>query len=312
MKKCPNCGALMKSDVNFCTKCGTDLRDISNAQINQGSLQQVSSSQLKPNTAMQDSTQQNPNHDKQQATYGQANQIPRQDFAEQTSSRQEQTAGQYQDVNAERKEKLHNYWQWCIESWKHPFSDFAGENWYGWATLLAEDIVLVLGIYLGMKSLANRYNVGAFGLGNTVSGIAFNTTIGLLFFSVLFQVIVIGGYYVSYLFIYGKGRKILDFVNCGVRNSNLNLILTVLIFVFMLMGSGNGSLAILLFLISIANLFMGFQVTTLSENLNPVRDKMYGYIISFFIIVIALMILISFIYNSAYNSVLNQLFSSFR
>lgn len=31
MKKCPNCGALMKSNVNFCTKCGADLRQIDNS-----------------------------------------------------------------------------------------------------------------------------------------------------------------------------------------------------------------------------------------------------------------------------------------
>ena len=41
MKKCPNCGALMEADVNFCTKCGTDLRNINNTQANK--------SELKPN-----------------------------------------------------------------------------------------------------------------------------------------------------------------------------------------------------------------------------------------------------------------------
>lgn len=28
MKKCPNCGSEMESDVNFCTVCGTDIRNI--------------------------------------------------------------------------------------------------------------------------------------------------------------------------------------------------------------------------------------------------------------------------------------------
>lgn len=28
MKTCPNCGAKMEADVNFCTSCGTDIRNI--------------------------------------------------------------------------------------------------------------------------------------------------------------------------------------------------------------------------------------------------------------------------------------------
>ena len=28
MKKCPNCGSQMENDVNFCTVCGTDIRNV--------------------------------------------------------------------------------------------------------------------------------------------------------------------------------------------------------------------------------------------------------------------------------------------
>lgn len=28
MKTCPNCGAKMEADVNFCTSCGTDIRNV--------------------------------------------------------------------------------------------------------------------------------------------------------------------------------------------------------------------------------------------------------------------------------------------
>ena len=31
VKKCPNCGSEMEADVNFCTVCGTDLRNVSAA-----------------------------------------------------------------------------------------------------------------------------------------------------------------------------------------------------------------------------------------------------------------------------------------
>lgn len=28
MKTCPNCGSKMESNVNFCTNCGTDIRNV--------------------------------------------------------------------------------------------------------------------------------------------------------------------------------------------------------------------------------------------------------------------------------------------
>lgn len=27
-----------------------------------------------------------------------------------------------------------NYWQWLVQSWKHPFGQQNGESWYGWVT----------------------------------------------------------------------------------------------------------------------------------------------------------------------------------
>lgn len=323
MKKCPNCGALMEADVNFCTKCGTDLRNINNTQANKSELKPNVNPPIIPEKNESEHMKQSATPNEQQSISDQASQTesqfaepritpqPPQYNSQPTYSNQGQTNNQYQTSNSERKEKFNNYWQWCVASWKRPFSELTGESWYGWVTILAEDIVLVLGIYFGMKAVANSYGASAFGLGDTVSGIAFNATIALLFFSVLFEVIVIGGYYAAYRFIYGHGKNLLEFVNSGVHSSNLNLILTVLTFIIMLLGSSNGSMAGLLFLLIIANFFMGFQVTTLGENLKPVRDKMYGYIISFFIIIIALIILFSLIYSSAYDSLMNQLFSAF-
>ncbi|RMC55625.1 zinc ribbon domain-containing protein [Lactobacillus sp. ESL0261] len=323
MKKCPNCGALMEADVNFCTKCGTDLRNINNAQANKSELkpnvnspiipERIEPEHIKQSTTLNDQQSTSERNSQIESQFAQAKATPPkpQNYVQPAVSNQEQANNQYQTSSSARKEKFNNYWQWCVASWKRPFSELTGESWYGWVTILAEDIVLVLGIYFGMKAVANRYGASTFGLGDTVSGIAFNSTIALLFFSVLFEVIVIGGYYAAYRFIYGHGKNLLEFVNSGVHCSNLNLILSVLTFVIMLLGSSNDSMAALLFLLIIANFFMGFQVTTLGENLKPVHDKMYGYIISFFIIIIALIILFSLIYSSAYDSLMNQLFSAF-
>lgn len=52
---------------------------------------------------------------------------------------------------------------------------------------------------------------------------------------------------------------------------------------------------------------MGFQVSALGDNKEPIRDKMYGYLISFGVIVVALIILFSILYESIGQAILNDL-----
>ena len=35
MKTCPNCGSKMKVDINFCTFCGSDIRNVLLDQVTQ-------------------------------------------------------------------------------------------------------------------------------------------------------------------------------------------------------------------------------------------------------------------------------------
>lgn len=285
MKKCPNCGALMQSNVNFCTKCGTDLRQVNNSPKEDNPKKQVrhADSQKEGEQQEQRSSAQN-----EQETNFQQTMPP---VKAQTAN----TASQGNTL-------VQNYWQWCVNSWKYPFSAAVSENWYGLVTILVDDLLIIFGFYFCIKSLANSYSVGGI-----VSNFAFSGVISLLFFSLLFEAIIIGGYYAGHYFIYGKTEGLLAFINRGVHASNLNLIFSLLVFVFLIMGSNNGSfVSVLLFLI-FAIFLMGFQVSALGDNKEPIRDKMYGYLISFGVIVVALIILFSILYESIGQAILNDL-----
>lgn len=330
MKKCPNCGALMNSNVNFCTKCGTDLRNVSNVQANSSTTGNGATFQAKAPENVQADDKDNFNktnsqkmpHDEinqAQSSLDQAqidqtsaqNQTQtnwaqyRQAQESQTEQPLQSNSVQTTNVNSQSKAQFQNYWQWCVSSWKHPFSETGAENWYGWVTLLIDDLFIILGIYFWMKSAISGY-----AFSNALSGIAFNSVLGLLLFSIVFEAIVIGGNYIAQLFIYGKGEKILNFVNRGVHASNLNLLLSLLTFIFLVLGSNNGSLAVIFIFFIVIIFFMGFQAITLGDSRVPIRDKMYGYLIAFAIIFVGLMILSSILYNTTYQAILNQLFAT--
>lgn len=111
MKKCPQCGAIMDKDVNFCTSCGYDLRNISVQKE-----ETVSTTEVKNSPKIE---------------------------AEQTKS--ELPVGN--NTNNSKGQYL-SYWQWCIDSWRNPGTSSVNvANWYGWLTILIKDALIVLGLY---------------------------------------------------------------------------------------------------------------------------------------------------------------------
>ncbi|RMC50946.1 zinc ribbon domain-containing protein [Lactobacillus sp. ESL0228] len=261
MKKCPNCGALMEEDVNFCTKCGQDLATIATE-------------------------------------------------VKQEASNQTQVV-QKESIDSQFK----RYWQWCTESWKHPAtSTVEAEQWYGYLTLIIEDILLVLSLYYFAKSiLADAMGIAGHMGVNTgnLSGvdIPFNVVLTALLFIIVFQVIVIGSHYLAYKFIYDRQPKLFDFVNRGVHASNFNLIFVTLFFLLMLMGLNSIRFATILLVLIIALFFMGQQVILLADK-DAKRDRIYGFLIAFGIIFVCMMVLNSIIYNSVLHTVINEAFSA--
>ncbi|MBA1393289.1 zinc-ribbon domain-containing protein, partial [Lactobacillus sp. XV13L] len=218
MKKCPNCGASMKGDVNFCTSCGMDLRNVIAQQTAQQEVQQTVKAQPEiSNTA---------------------------------------------EAN-ESNGQISSYWQWCVESWQHPAQNIVpAESWYGWATILITDLLIVLGLYYCANSvintvvdLANRYG------GNTRGWDQFNVSFGVVLevfiIILLFEAIAIGGYYLAYKFIYDVQPRLLEFVNRGVHASNLNLIFAALFFLVTLMGINSIKLALILLMVILSLFFVG-------------------------------------------------------
>lgn len=115
MKECPNCHAEMGADVNFCTNCGTDLR-------------QVAVSEEKPAPAAPE---------------------PKAAPVQEAEVKAEgQASSQVENV-------LSTYWQWLLHAWKKPAEAVAAENWYGLTTLILEDLFFILAGLTGMNKLAS-------------------------------------------------------------------------------------------------------------------------------------------------------------
>lgn len=160
MKKCPNCGALMQSNVNFCTKCGTDLRQVNNSPKEDNRKKQVRHADSQTGG-------------EQQEQRGSAQNEQETNFQQTMPPVKAQTANTASQGNT----LVQNYWQWCVNSWKYPFSAAVSENWYGLVTILVDDLLIIFGFYFCLKSLANSYSVGGI-----VSNFAFSGVISLLFF----------------------------------------------------------------------------------------------------------------------------------
>ncbi|WEV37138.1 zinc ribbon domain-containing protein [Lactobacillus sp. ESL0677] len=250
MKKCPNCGALMNADVNFCTNCGADIRQVAQKQINRADIQ-----------------------------------------AE--INRSQGTAGRTTQHNSD--DQLQKYWHWFVKSWQHPFSEQESVNWYGAVTLLIEDLIFVLGLYIGMSGISSQYVNGQ--QLPVFTGISFGTALEVLFFVMLLEVAYAGAMYLAYLFIYGQRRSFISFCNHAVQASNLNIILIVAAFIFMMLGMGGKIFAVMLCSICFAIFADAFQVALLGDP-DPVRDKMYGFLIALFASFIVGLIWSVVVYNT--------------
>lgn len=272
MKKCPNCGALMENGVNFCTKCGSDLRSI---------------------TLEKD--------------------------PEQATTATEKTAPVAAEVNQQHVNSgsyLQNYWEWLVESWKRPAdSNLTAQSWYGWLTILIEDVLFVTGLYFFAKSvitgaigLVNHFGVDTRGWGNF--DIYFSIVFRVFLIILIFQVIVIASHFAAYKFIYDEQVHLLDFVNRGVHASNLNLILTVIFFLLMVLGLNSIRFTLFLVLLLFVLFFIGQEVALLAND-GARRDKAYGALLAFGIIFVCSLIMNSLIYNSVLRSVFNQIISGF-
>ncbi|WEV71015.1 zinc ribbon domain-containing protein [Lactobacillus sp. ESL0785] len=256
MKKCPECGAMLNVDVNFCTNCGADVRQVLQVEVNRSDIQ-TEIKRIQENADNQDSSDQ-----------------------------------------------LQQYWQWLVISWQHPFKEQVSVSWYGLVTLLIEDFLLALGLYIGTSNISNQYINGQ--QLPVFTGISLGTTFEIFFFVLLFEAAFAGTIYLVYLFIYGQRRSFISVFNHALQASNLNIILMLAAFIFMMLGIGGKVFAIMLCAVCF-NIFVGAFVVVLLGDPNPVRDKMYGFMIA----VVASFIVSAIWGTIVYNTIVLQVLSYF-
>ncbi|MFR4968150.1 MAG: DUF6574 domain-containing protein [Lactobacillus kalixensis] len=295
MKTCPNCGFKMEPNVNFCTNCGADLRKVQLDSATQSShpVESIQSSESVLNSESQ--------------------------VTQKDSVVGSMTRSQYQEDTKEKaqselkpnlvSEKAVNMWQWFVNSWKKPFAEQSAEKWYGWGTLLVENILLILGLYICI----NKYTQEQLGNYGDEAGAAVQSTISSFSTSVLFELFLyfvltiaamIAAAYYAHKFIYGQTENVFDFINRIVSCGNIAAILYVVSFLCLIIGSED-TLKLGLPLIGIAMLIFTLSVYTVvvGDNAPAVQDKFYGLLIVVIAQTLVIFILGKIFGNAVYNQI---------
>lgn len=197
MKECPNCHAEMGADVNFCTNCGTDLR-------------QVAVSEEKPAPAAPE---------------------PKAAPVQEAEVKAEgQASGQAVNV-------LSTYWQWLLDAWKKPTEVVAAEKWYGLTTLILEDLFFILAVLTGMNKLASSLIASFPYLSSIIPELKSSAFSYVVISVVLGQVVVLAINYFAMKRFAKSEFDFFGYLNRYAHLSAYSLILNVLFWLFALTGS---------------------------------------------------------------------------
>ena len=274
MKTCPNCGSKMDVDVNFCTNCGTDIRNVPVDST-------MNSQEVKPEPEVQPEQPVMQTRREQKSANRSETNNSVQNNSVQPAQPAQQTSNIQQPAFDSEAVKAHaaNMWQWFVTSWKHPFADQNGERWYGWVTLLVEDVLIGLGLFIGEQRATGAVD-SMLGNSNLMSGSAnftFGTVIEIILFLALAEAAWILAAHLTYKVIYGKSKDFLELTNHVVQTSNLSAIFIVVYFVFMaLMGPAGIVISTIMLWLAAIFFSMALTVVVLGDQ-NPIHDKFYGY-----------------------------------
>lgn len=261
MKTCPNCGSKMDPSVNFCTNCGADIRNVpldsKSSEVKAQASDPTQEVQVEQNTV--------PSRRSQKVDENTQN-----DNDSSISSRFSKAVHEFD---------ARNMWNWFVNSWKHPFAEQKAEKWYGWVTLLIEDLLFCLGLIIIEYRTVDHFNSPL--ISNSMNILkfynsSFKVVIELLFFIILTQIAWIGAAYLSYKIIYNKDKDLMEFTNRVVQTSNLSAIFMVIYFIFMVIP--NVGISATMIILTIIFFIMALTVVILGEP-NPVHDKFYGYLL---------------------------------
>lgn len=270
MKECPNCHAEMGANVNFCTNCGTDLR-------------QVAVSEEKPAPAVPE-PKAAPVQEAEVKAEGQAD---------------SQASGQAKNV-------LFAYWQWLLHAWKKPAEAVAAEKWYGLTTLILEDLLFILAGLTGMNKLASSLITKYPYFSSVITELKSSFSSYVIISVVLGQVVVLAINYFAMKRFAKSEFDFLGYLNRYAHLSAYSLILNVLFWLFALTGSlvlqeiALGMTAVVGFLALIYVL--------LEEKAEKIDQMQFALVISIIVLIIVMIVVNMFFkeFVSKIASVANQ------
>ena len=270
MKECPNCHAEMRANVNFCTNCGTDLR-------------QVAVSEEKPAPAAPE-PKAAPVQEAEVKAEGQAD---------------SQASGQAKKV-------LSTYWQWLLHAWKKPAEAVGAEKWYGLTTLILEDLLFILAGLTGMNKLASSLITKYPYFSSVITELKSSFSSYVIISVVLGQVVVLAINYFAMKRFAKSEFDFLGYLNRYAHLSAYSLILNVLFWLFALTGSlvlqeiALGMTAVVGFLALIYVL--------LEEKAEKIDQMQFALVISIIVLIIVMIVVNMFFkeFVSKIASVTNQ------
>lgn len=270
MKECPNCHAEMGANVNFCTNCGTDLR-------------QVAVSEEKPAPAAPE-PKAAPVQEAEVKAEGQAD---------------SQASGQAKKV-------LSTYWQWLLHAWKKPAEAVGAEKWYGLTTLILEDLFFILAGLTGMNKLASSLITKYPYFSSIITELKSSFSSYIMIGVVLGQVVVLAINYFAMKRFAKSEFDFLGYLNRYAHLSAYSLILNVLFWLFALTGSlvlqeiALGMTAVVGFLALIYVL--------LEEKAEKIDQMQFALVISIIVLIIVMIVVNMFFkeFVSKIASVTNQ------
>lgn len=312
MKTCPNCGGKMEASVNFCTSCGTDLRNV--PLDDEKKAEAATPTQPTQQTEVVQPTASVNSSQPTQAAMPRRTQYVHQDNAQNsntvppkfdTSKVTSQISGAVKNFDAQ------GFWQWLLGSWKRPMDDEPVEPWYGSVLLVVEYIVVSIGVYLGAHNALNSWlSQQGTDLPTQVTTQA-NSLVTSVVWRVFFYLVIaaigtVVATYVARIFVYGNKEPIFPLVNKMVHISNYAVILAILVFLCALMGSIDNYKMWMYGLYCLSAMVLLFDlagITSIVNDDNAVKDKFIGVIIFTVIQLIIAAILFHFFKNSILSQV---------
>ncbi|WP_297816655.1 zinc ribbon domain-containing protein [uncultured Lactobacillus sp.] len=278
MKTCPNCGAQMEADVNFCTECGSDIRNVAPNQNSQtADIQQV---EQPTQTNWQES------NNNMNQVIDNSYQQPQVQQVTNNSTTPNQTLSRVSEaVKNFDKDSL---WNWFVTSWKTPSAKQNGEKWYGIATLLLEMIIFSWAFGAGVKKAV---------MSNIPTAIPsyyqdkFNGFFRSLGFDQFLVVLITGagvivGSYVAHKIVYNQNSSIWSLINKIVQLSNINAIVVLVLSLICWLSFKSMPQVIIGLMLFVAILYLMAGAFSIHEDQESIRDPFYGVILYLVIVVL--------------------------